>query len=42
MRDVLIHEYFGIDHEIVRSTVKTEIPKLKEEVEKILLSNLKE
>ena len=42
MRDVLIHEYFGIDYEIVWSTVKTEIPKLKEEIEKILLSTFKE
>ena len=42
MRDVLIHEYFGIDYEIVWLIVKAEIRKLKEQVEKILLSNFKE
>jgi len=29
MRDVLIHEYFGVDYEIVWSVVKNDIPELK-------------
>jgi len=29
MRDVLIHDYFGVDIETVWETVKTEIPKTK-------------
>ena len=35
LRDILIHEYFGIDVEIVWDIVKNKIPKLKEEVSKI-------
>ncbi len=31
MRDKLIHEYFGIDHEILWETVKYRIPELKKE-----------
>ena len=29
MRDVLIHDYFGVDLETVWETVKTNIPKTK-------------
>lgn len=29
MRDVLIHEYFGVDIETVWETLKTDIPKIK-------------
>lgn len=36
MRDKLIHEYFGIDYEIVWKTLKEDIPWLKEVTEKIL------
>jgi uncharacterized protein with HEPN domain len=36
MRNKLIHEYFGIDDEVVWKTVKENIPALKEQVEKIL------
>jgi len=36
MRDKLIHEYHGVDLEIVWEVVKTEIPPLKSEFEKIL------
>ena len=38
MRDKLIHQYFGVDLEIVWLSVKEDIPDLKEEVEKILLN----
>lgn len=36
MRDVLIHDYFGIDEETVWITVKEKIPQLKPAIEKIL------
>lgn len=29
MRDILVHEYFGVDHETVWETVKTDIPSIK-------------
>lgn len=36
MRDVLIHNYFGVDNEIVWNVVKNEIPLLKEKVTDLL------
>jgi len=36
MRDVLIHDYFGVDYEIVWRTIQEEIPLLKEKVQRIL------
>jgi uncharacterized protein with HEPN domain len=36
MRDVLIHEYFGIDYEIVWSVIKEDIPELKRKLKKII------
>lgn len=36
MRDILIHEYFGIAHERLWETVKRDIPKVKPLVEEIL------
>lgn len=36
MRDKLMHEYFGIDLEILWSTAKEEVPVLKTSVQKIL------
>ena len=36
MRNKLIHEYFGIDREILWKTIKHRIPELKEEMSKIL------
>lgn len=38
MRDKLIHDYFGIDYDIVWDVVNNKIPQLQEEVEKILKS----
>lgn len=36
LRDVLIHEYFGVDLKLTFKIVKKELPKLKEEVLRIL------
>jgi len=38
MRDKLIHDYFGVDYDIVWDVVVNEIPELKQEIEKILLA----
>jgi uncharacterized protein with HEPN domain len=36
MRDVLIHEYFGVDLNLTWQTVKEDIPSLKSKLEEIL------
>lgn len=36
MRDRLIHAYFGVDYELVWEAIKSEIPKVKPELQKIL------
>lgn len=36
MRDRIIHEYFGVDIEILWKTIKEDLPKVKPEIEKIL------
>jgi len=36
MRDVLIHNYFGVDYDLVWSTVKNDILVLKSELERII------
>jgi uncharacterized protein with HEPN domain len=36
LRDVLIHEYFGVDMELVWKIAKNDIPKLKKNIEKII------
>lgn len=36
MRDILIHEYFGVDTEMVWNTVKNDLPTFKGRVERIL------
>jgi len=36
MRDKLIHEYFGVNLELVWETIKSDLPKLKEKVSRIL------
>jgi len=38
MRDILIHEYFGVDYELVWNVVNRSIPALKEEITNILMS----
>ena len=35
MRNKIIHEYFGVDLEIIWTAIKEEIPKLKKEINKI-------
>ena len=36
LRNLLVHEYFGIDEEIVWGIIKEDIPKLQKEVKQIL------
>lgn len=36
MRSVLIHGYFGVDLKVVWDTVVNDLPKLKEQIKKIL------
>lgn len=36
MRDVLIHEYFGVDLELVWKIVQKDIPKLKKQISKLV------
>lgn len=36
MRDVLIHDYFGIDYDVVWNTISTDIPELHEALETII------
>ena len=38
MRNILVHEYFGIDTDIVWSVVERDLPSLKEQVALILAS----
>ena len=37
MRNRVVHEYFGTDNKILWDTIKGDIPKLKEQIEKIVL-----
>jgi len=36
LRDILIHEYFGVDLEIVWDIIKNKLPELKLKIEKII------
>ena len=36
MRDKLIHDYFGVDYDIVWDAVKSKIPQLKQKIQGIL------
>ena len=36
-RDILIHHYFGIDYEIIWDIIQNYLPKLKSDIEKILI-----
>ena len=36
MRDKLIHDYFGVDYDIVYDTVKNDIPELHHELQRII------
>ena len=37
MRDILVHEYFGIDLELTWRVVTTDLPELKKKILKIIL-----
>lgn len=36
MRDMLIHQYFGVNLELVWTTVQVEIPRLHQAIEELL------
>lgn len=36
MRDKLIHDYFGVDYEIVYKTIKDKLPEFKAQIEEII------
>lgn len=36
MRNILVHNYFDIDVEVVWSAVQNDLPKLKDQIEKLL------
>ena len=36
MRDKLIHEYFGVDKEILWKTIKNSLPELKDKIAKVI------
>lgn len=36
IRDVLIHEYFGVDLDLLWNTIKKDLPDLKQKISKIL------
>ena len=36
MRDVLIHDYFGVDLELTWIVIRRDLPKLKQEIAKIV------
>ena len=38
MRNKLIHEYFGVDLELVWSVVQNDLPPFKEQVEELISS----
>ena len=35
MRDVMVHDYFGIDKDIVQKTVKEDLPVFYKEIQKV-------
>jgi uncharacterized protein with HEPN domain len=38
MRNIFVHEYFGIDANLVWQIIKNDIPELKQKIETILQS----
>ena len=36
MRNIITHEYFGVDLEIIWKTIKEKLPELKEKIEEII------
>jgi len=41
-RNLLIHEYFGVDHRIVWNTICEDVPKLKITIERIIVEMMKD
>ena len=41
MRDVLIHDYFGIDYDIVWDVITNKIPSLHQEIKKLFDKRIK-
>lgn len=39
LRNVLVHEYFGIDPDVVRNVLQRDLPDLKQRVQRILANN---
>ena len=39
MRNILVHNYFGIDTAIIWATIENELPDLKNHIEKIVAKN---
>jgi uncharacterized protein with HEPN domain len=37
VRNVLVHEYYGIDYDIIWNTIKDRIPELKQKISTVLL-----
>ena len=36
MRDIITHEYFGVDLKIIWKTIRDQLPKLKKQIDLIL------
>ena len=36
MRDKLIHDYFGVDYEIIFKTIKEKLPEFKKQIKNII------
>ena len=36
MRDKLIHDYFGIDYELVWNTIKNKLPQFDDDIENLI------
>ena len=41
IRDVFAHQYSNLDHQSAWDTIQTDLPELKQEVERILVENNK-
>jgi uncharacterized protein with HEPN domain len=37
MRDKLIHDYFGVDYDIIWKTIKDKLPQFSEDIKKLIL-----
>ncbi|MGZ3946038.1 MAG: HepT-like ribonuclease domain-containing protein [Mucilaginibacter sp.] len=38
MRHILVHEYFGVDFDLIWQVIINDLPKLKEKVQSVLIS----